>query len=675
MSFEKQIKKFSLILLGGTFNSLQNVFDELVFDLNASGLFYFRRFKSSDKKKDLFELFVFSLTGTRESTGKKIILKKDFPWKKGELESMEDFIPIDLPSEILPDEILINTDVNKAFLYPCFEEEELHGFFVVLLKGGGKKEDLGLLKEISGYITRTVSIISRVKHLEISKQRYREIIENLEDGYFELDLKGNLTAFNNSICRIANLKKKEVLGLNNRDYTTPETAKDMYRVFSEVAKADIPLKIKNYEIILKNGEKKWIEFSASLKKDHNGHPIGFRGLARDVTAKVKGEEERRFLEEKLSHSKKLESVGRLAGGIAHDFNNILMAIQGNISLINAASPNNNLIKEKSKIIEDCIENGANLTGQLLGYAMGGKYILRQCNLNSIVELTIVLLSNKRNHVDIKTDLTKNLLNIEGDPVQLEQVLMSLYSNAVDAVEKGGIIKIKTSNRVLCEHEALAHDLCAGEFVEVEVSDTGVGIDEGSLKKIFEPFYTTKGQSRRKGLGLASAFGIVKNHGGFINVESKIGKGSCFKICFPALRKNHNDQRGDLKVSGSIRNTANILIVDDEKKVLEVCASMLVTSGFSVETACGGIEAVSMLRENPYYFDLVILDLLMPDLNGIDTFSEMRKIQPDLKVLFAGSRNNEFLKFKEDFFRDKKEFLVMKPYNMAVLLGKIREICP
>jgi PAS domain S-box-containing protein len=668
--------ELSLIFLEGSKNSFSKGMDLVRLYSNSLSLFYFEVIEA-DKPFEKAELFWSSSSFDAKNMGysyypeifefnlkfkdiSKKLLKGVLVTKKKPDFNFPDFINfIDV------------SDFETICFVPCFVSNKLKGFMTAVSKE--QEPDVFFLDSVSNLVGKSVFFTKTFLCIKNGESKFRSILDNIEDGYFETDLKGNLIAFNNSVCRIAGVGRNELKGVNNREYTTPETAKNMFRVFSEIYKTNIPLKIRDYEVILKNNEKKWVELSASLIKNDNGEAVGFRGLVRDVTSRKKSEDERKKLEEKLNQAQRLEAVGTLAGGIAHDFNNLLMAIQGNASLIMSASKGNNVVAEKVLNIEKCVESGASLIKQLLGFARGGKYVSRPCSLNRVIDASLVMFSRANKNITIERIFDDDLYQVEADISQIEQVLMNLFFNAESAMDGRGQITIKTKNVYLTRKITSVHDLVPGDYAELEISDTGKGMEPEIIKRIFDPFFTTKKKGRGTGLGLASVFGIVKNHGGFINVASFPGRGSSFKIYFPAFKSDYDKKIDISKKDLHLKKQKKVLIADDDQAILDVCAEMLTEAGYHVETASGGYEALNIFMKKSKEIDIVILDILMPDLDGFETYRELKKIDKNVLVLFCSGYIEEEQYQKEDFGDEMKGSFISKPYNLTSLKDKIESL--
>ena len=366
-----------------------------------------------------------------------------------------------------------------------------------------------------------------------NQEKYRNILESIEEGYFETDLSGNFTFYNDATSRILGWLKSELQGMNIRNYTSRETARKIFSTFKEVYRTGKPCKAIEFEIIRKDRKKRVIEMSVSLVRNTEGKPQGFRGIGRDTTARRLAENERKILEEKLQQIQRLQAIGTLAGGIAHDFNNLLMGIQGNVDLLLISLDATDPRYENTRNIERCIRSGANLTRQLLGYARGGKYFVKPISLNDAVQTSSNLFGRTKKETKIICKYQENIWIVEADQSQIEQVLMNLYLNAWQAMGPGGTIHVKTENTLLDSDFVQPYEAVPGKYVSVSVADTGRGMDKETQKRVYEPFFTTKSMGKGTGMGLASAFGIIKNHNGIICFTSTLGKGTTFYIYLPA----------------------------------------------------------------------------------------------------------------------------------------------
>jgi len=363
-----------------------------------------------------------------------------------------------------------------------------------------------------------------------------------------------------------------------------------------------------------------------------GRVVQLVAYSKDISGEKQSEEERRKLTAQLQQAQKMEAIGTLAGGIAHDFNNLLMAIQGNVSLIlfdmEAAHPHHRILVN----IESLIRSGAELTSKLLGYARRGQYESRPMAMNELVRETSETFGRMRKDITIHPELSDDLKSIIADRAQLEQVLLNLFVNAADAMPDGGKLILRTRNVTHREIPFRGYRINPGSYVLLTVTDTGVGMAPETIARIFDPFFTTKKMGRGTGLGLASAYGIVKSHNGYIDVESEAGKGSTFSVFLPATDQPTCDDTapGGKPAAGS----GTILLVDDEQTVLDVTAKMIERLGYTVTKALSGREAIDRFRQTPGVFSLVILDMIMPEMGGGEVFDQLKRIHPRVKVLLA-----------------------------------------
>jgi len=744
-----------------------------------------------------------------------------------------------------------------------------------------------------------------------SEDKYREILENSEEGYFEVDLAGNLTLFNKSLCRITGYPKEELLGMNNRQYTHPETAGKMYEVFNRVYQTGRPAKVTDYEIIRKDGGTCFLEISAYLYRDSDGRPRGFRGMVRDISDRKTAEEalreseskyrqlvkhapagiyevdflnqkfitvndvmceytgyskeeflslspleilteesaarflermskvfagetvsdtvefeirgkdgrnfwvvlytrykyengmpkgatvvvhdatERRLAEEALRKSEeryrllvdhagegifidqddvikfpnpkarqileyseeelagmrfidlvhphdrgllqcmrpkdgpnpkesstlrllnksgdevwlevkavpiiwdgspallhllrdvtpqktleaqlmyvqKMEAIGTLAGGIAHNFNNLLMGIQGNLSLMLMDTTHSHPQMDRLTTIEKLIESGSKLTGQLLGYARGGKYEARPTDLNRLVRETSQTFGLTKKEIAIHLDLSPDLWNAAADRAQIEEVLMNLFVNAADAMPRGGDLFLTTRNVTETALQGKPFKVEPGNYALISVRDKGSGIDKKIMDRIFDPFFTTKPVGRGTGLGLASAYGIVKAHNGYIDVESEQGAGACFYLYLPS--PNHPVVQETPVPSWPIRGDETLLVVDDEESVLKVAQLMLERLGYRVLAAKNGKEAIQMFSGCKESIHMVILDMIMPDMGGGMLYEKLKSIDPGLKALLSSGYSLDGQAM--EILKQGCNGFIQKPFGVADLSRKVRDI--
>ncbi len=414
--------------------------------------------------------------------------------------------------------------------------------------------------------------------------------------------------------------------------------------------------------ITKSGQIIDVSISASQYDDHEGKTAGMLVILRDIT-------ERKRIEAQLYHIERMEAIGTLAGGIAHDFNNLLMAIMGNATLLKQNATTEGVTYRALSRIEEQVQRGSQLTQQLLGYARKGKYQLRTIDLNDIIRESTGTIKRTRKDIPIHYDLAVDLSKIEADACQIEQVLMNLFINASDAMPDGGDLFLTT--RDVSSDDCAAHSQLSDskKYVLLSVADTGVGMDKKTMGRIFDPFFTTKEMGRGTGLGLSSVYGIVKSHGGHIEVDSTIGKGANFNIYLPA--STEPEQETSEKSQPLIGGEGTILLVDDEDVVLEVGAKLIQALGYQVIKASSGAAAIERFENEFDAIHLIILDMIMPDMSGGETFDRLRSIDPNARVILSSGYSIDG-KAAEIMNRGCQGF-IQKPYSIRQLAEKIDSI--
>lgn len=781
-----------------------------------------------------------------------------------------------------------------------------------------KDSELNLKQQIEA-LKNEIQMLKRSEAgLNVDKTRFQTIFNSMKEMYFEVDLKGNLINFNSALCKVTGYSTEALMGKNNREYTSPETSRRMYKIFNKIFVTGQAAEIENYEIISKGGKPCHLELSAYLITDEEGNPIGFRGLGRDVTARVAAEknlresedrfrqlnelsfsgifihdqgvvltcnselcritgyghneivgkdglhfcapEYRRQMVKKIQsgdeqsceiavnrkdgprlpveiHAKKIpyhgrdarvvelrdiserkktedalkksriryrrlykdahkaeelyqsllnssadaiilmgadltvhfvnpaftgifgwtlsemtsgklqyipkplkpaylelmkkvleldhpihgfetqrytkdgrlldvglsasryldhagdiagillilrdisdakryqyhmaqaqrmESLGTLAGGVAHDFNNLLMGIQGRLSLLMLNKDDTDPGYKHLKEIEDYINRAADLTQQMLGIARTGKYEVKPTNINEIIKTQNRMFGRTRKEISIHETFDKDLLTAEVDQRQIDQVLLNIYVNASHAMPRGGDLYVRTANTVLDKEIAAPHNIDPGKYVKISITDTGVGMDKATAKRVFEPFFSTKERGRGTGLGLASAYGIIKNHDGLITVYSEKGKGTTFNIYLPASVKAAETEQ--IINTDILEGSGTILLVDDEEMILNVAEEMICALGYTVLTARSGREAIDLYQEYKDEIRMVVLDLIMPGMGGGEVFDHLKSIDRDVIVLLASGYSIDGQ--ASSIIKRGCRGFIQKPFNIQELSQKI-----
>jgi len=498
--------------------------------------------------------------------------------------------------------------------------------------------------------------------LALSERRYQDLVNSSPDIIYTLGLDGRFTYINPAWENILGHKPEEVLGKTMADFAGNKRGEHYKVLFDRVReKGEI---IGETSCTLKDdkGKNRVFSLSGAPNLDAAGKVSGVVGVLKDVTEQVR-------LEAEVTQYQKMQAIGTLAGGVAHDFNNLLMGIQGRASLMFLNMDSQHPHYQHLKGIEDIVESGANLTKQLLGFARGGKYEVKPTDINELADKTIQMFGRTKKEIKIHTDYEADIWVAEVDRGQIEQVLLNIYVNAAHAMPDGGELYIQTQNVSLKDEQVRPHGVVPGKYVKVSVKDTGMGMDEETQRRVFEPFFTTKEMGRGTGLGLASAYGIIKNHKGIIDVTSKMGEGTTLDIFIPACGQRvpeKQDTPNTIK-----KGTEVVLLVDDEEMIIEVGQEILEEMGYKVFLARNGKEAVRVYEKNKDEIDMVILDMIMPDMGGGEAYDKIKEIEPEAKVLLSSGYSIEG-QASEIMARGCDGF-IQKPFSVKQLSHTIRQV--
>jgi PAS domain S-box-containing protein len=492
--------------------------------------------------------------------------------------------------------------------------------------------------------------------LKESEEKYRLLVENANDAIFILQ-DGQLKFPNRRAREMGRTMGVDLAHHSFFEYVAPEDQNMILeRHFRRLRGEDVPSTY-SFRLLNSDGRKFWVEVNA-VRIKWDGRPATLNFL-RDIDSQ-------KSLEVQFQHARKMETVGTLAGAIAHNFNNLLMAIQGNVSLMLLDTAPDSPQHPELKKIQEHVESGARMTAQLLGYARKGKYRIRSLDVNELVAETVASFGKTQPNVAFNVRFDKRLRPVVADRSQLEQVLTNVFINAADAMPRGGQVIVRTRNVGYEQVKRGNYEVKPGEYVLVRVADTGMGMEAKVRRRIFEPFFTTKELGRGTGLGLASAYGIVKGHGGYIEVESRTGKGTTVYIYLPAsatpVESVLSRDEGILKGSGCV------LVVDDEPVVLAISARMLKKVGYTVIEADGGREAVRLYRKYEKSIDLVLLDMIMPDMGGAEVFNRLKDINPQVRVVLATGYTLEGQ--AGDLVQGGCIGVIQKPFTLEVLSRQV-----
>lgn len=424
-------------------------------------------------------------------------------------------------------------------------------------------------------------------------------------------------------------------------------------------------------VVHPDGKKILLEVFGSPVRDQQGKVIASLVSFSDITERKRTEEAKKKLQAQLQQAQRMKAIGTLAGGIAHNFNNMLMAIQGLTSLMMIGKEPSHPDYKHMQGIEKSIKKAVELTRDLLGYARGGKYEPKPTDLNALIRDENKIFCQMKKEIQIHGKYEEELWPAEVDRGQIQQTLLNLYLNAWQAMPNGGDIFLQTENVILYESDVKSFAIDPGRYIRISVTDTGMGMDEATRNQIFEPFFSKRGSGQGTGLGLASVYGIVKNHGGFIKVYSEKGKGSTFNIYLPSSEKKIVDENPELERRKIQYGQGTILLVDDQDMVLDVGKKMLESIGYKVLIAQSGSEALDVYIKQKDEIDLIILDLIMPEMSGGETYERMRDIDAGVNVLLSSgySMNSQV---KEILDRGCNGF-IQKPFSLKDLSVKVREL--
>ncbi len=506
--------------------------------------------------------------------------------------------------------------------------------------------------------------------LRKSEEDYRLVVENAHDAIF-IAQKGQIP--------FANHKARQMgmsLGFDQQqsayvDFILPEDREMVAARHQRRLRGEKLPTIYSFRLQGRNGHHIWVELNSVLV-DWKGAPATLNFL-RDIT-------EQKRLEAQFHQAQKMEAVGNLAGGIAHDFNNLLMCINGNAAVllheVGPGHPHHELLAD----IQKSVQNGTRLTRQLLGFARRGKYEYRPLNINALIHKTGSMFARTKREITVHCRLAERVWSVEVDEGQIEQVLLNLYVNAWQAMPRGGRIDLSTRNLVVEPGDPRRPDVAPGKYVRVTVTDEGVGIDAGNLPKVFDPFFTTKEPGQGTGLGLAAAYGIIRNHGGIIEVSSTKNVGTTFQIYLPASDKplprtvEDDETRkdpGNVHQYHAAKRAITVLAADDDPSILDIIARMLKREDIRMLAATSGKEAVDIYRTAAEPIDLVLLDMIMPEMGGFEAFNRIREINPHSKfILSSGYTISEEV---VALLASGGVGFLQKPYEKDQLMGKIRSV--
>ncbi len=510
---------------------------------------------------------------------------------------------------------------------------------------------------------------------ERSEKKFRTLYESMADAFVRVDMNGRVIEFNSAYRELLGYTDDELRGMSYEDFTPAKWhAMEAAMVRDQILPRGYS-DVYEKEYRRKDGTIIPVELRAVVVRDEHGAPESMWAIARDITQRKDAEREKDRLASHFLQAQKLESLGALAGGIAHDFNNTLMAIVGNIDLTISSLPEDAPERENLVSAQEAAFRASDLCKQMLAYAGKGKFLVGPINLTALVrEASVMLEASISKKISLKLELDEEAPMIHGDATQIRQILMNLAINAAEAIGDGcGTIAIRSGSKMCATADLVSSWVTEtprpGRYVYLEVQDTGCGIAPEISARIFDPFFSTKIIGR--GLGLAAVLGIVTGHKGTISFSSEKGRGTLFRVYFPAIEAT--------QLIGSLprpsveqwRGSGRVLLVDDDDTVRALGACMVELMGFSVVSAANGREAIERFTEDPDDYCLVILDLMMPEMDGRETFNAMQKINPSVPVIMSSGYTE--VEISQRFNGCPIAAFLQKPYRRDALQQTVRDV--
>lgn len=519
----------------------------------------------------------------------------------------------------------------------------------------GKVASMGTVKDIT-------ESRQAAEALKASEEKYRTLIESMNEGVLVVDNDDVIQFVNDQFCKMVEYPREELLGKVGYKLLMEEHSQKLIKEKNRRRMEGISEQY-DVDILKKSGQSVWAHVSAVPLAAPSGKVIGSMAIMTDTT-------ERRSLEQQLAQAQKLESIGTLASGIAHDFNNILGIILGYATLIESITGDPQKLSQSVQAINGAVQRGANLVRQILTFARKGEVVFGPIDVNVMTkEISKLLRETFPRKIEISLQLGKAIPLIQADATQLHQALLNLSVNARDAMPSGGTLTFKTEIVKGLTLRNIFLDASDRDYARITVIDTGIGMDETTRSKIFDPFFTTK--EKGTGLGLSVVYGVMKNHNGFVNVESERGKGSTFNLCFPIPPESVQAEDKQIRKQEEIRGgNETLLVVEDEEALLAMAKVVLEASGYRILTAQDGLEALEVYQKHRDEIALVLTDIGLPKLGGDQLFFELKKLNPAVRVILASGYIEA--QAKSEILKAGVRDFVQKPYDAVELLKKVRE---
>jgi PAS domain S-box-containing protein len=596
-------------------------------------------------------------------------ISSPFPWKPDPAAPLQPIYVADA-----------TMDASLGHLRPVIEAEGVRSLLVVPLVYGGQplgtlafyhtaprsytQEEIELAEAFAHQTAIAINNARLYEDLKASEERYIDLYERAPAMYHTMDLNGVILECNQTEAEATGYAKEELIGRSIFDLLPEDSAESLRQRWPELL-SEGWVEGLEFQIRKKDGDLLWVACDTRIVNNERGTPLALRAILRDIT-------DRKRLEEQLLRSQRMEAVGTLASGIAHDFNNLLTGVLGFASLAKTLVPPDGELYEYLDMIERSALRASDLTRQILTFARGSRRPRHAVKINDVVEETLELLRRGiASDITIEKRLMEPLPIIEGDSAQIQQALLNLCLNGCEAMPQGGTLTIETRYEFI--EDPYVHrvpDAKPGPYVVISVSDTGIGMDQATQARIFDPFFTTKEPGKGTGLGLAIVYGVVHNHEGFINVYSELGHGSTFRVYLPA-------QRGSEAVAATAHffpvpgGTETLLVIDDEEPVRRLAQHIFRMLGYRIFEAADGQQGLEIFRQHKDEIDLVILDLTMPRLGGVETYRALKALNPRIKVILSSGYTQEGR--AELILREGASAFVQKPYQMQELAQTVRRV--
>ena len=563
------------------------------------------------------------------------------------------------------------TEIETVIHHHCVMQQDLSGDI--------QQKELLLTTDYAKIVAKKLN--KKVRELEKereelskSESKYRRLVEVLRDNYFLYthDADAYFTYISPSLTTVLGYKSEE-FQQHFQTYLTDHEINSS--VISHIDQGMKGIKHPPFEIEIlhKNGTTKQLYITEQPILDKKGNLISVEGIAQDITQRIIAEKELASANERLEQAQKMEAIGKLAGGIAHDFNNILMPIFGYIDMIKSEFPKESKGWKWSTTVQTAATRAKELVQQILTFSRCKEQEKKKILVQSILKEVITFMkSSIPKTIEIKSTIDPIKHPICANPIQIHQVLMNLCTNAYHAMrKKGGVLSLSLSQIDICANNLLKYpDLKKGTYIRIEVSDTGTGIKKAHMKKIFEPYFTTKSKNEGTGLGLSVVHGIISNHDGHIVVYSEYGKGTTFLIYLPVIQSLEN-RASTKQLNEALKGTEKILVIDDDDIILELLKKQLMSFGYHVTALTRPAKALDIFSQNPQKFDVVITDMTMPQMNGVILSQEMLAVRKDIPIVLCTGFSE--LTNKDSAIKMGIKDCIMKPMSKYEIGKVVRNV--